>query len=98
MKNLLVILLCCGLWGCTTISPERQAWFDFNFNNPHNTSQLHIGMTKQEVLDVWGDVYHPNKSVTQYGTSEQWVYGTYAYGGRVKYLYFNYGILTGWQE
>lgn len=50
---------------------------------------VHIGMTKQEVLDsMWGKPNYINTTTTQYGVHEQWVYGN------GNYLYFEDGILT----
>lgn len=52
-----------------------------------------IGMTKDEALkSTWGNPKDINKTTTQYGTHEQWVYG----GNR--YLYFDDGKLTTIQE
>lgn len=54
---------------------------------------VRIGMTKDEVLgSSWGNPEDINKTTTQYGTHEQWVYGTRSY------LYFDDGILTSIQN
>ncbi len=48
-----------------------------------------IGMTKEEVLQSsWGKPNDINKTITEYATSEQWVYDN------SNYLYFEDGILT----
>lgn len=48
-----------------------------------------IGMTADEVRNsTWGSPDDINKSVTAYGTTEQWVYGN------GKYIYFEDGIVT----
>ena len=48
-----------------------------------------IGMTQQEVLQSsWGKPKDINKTTTEYGTHEQWVYANY------NYLYFEDGILV----
>ncbi|WP_312505922.1 hypothetical protein [Lysinibacillus sp.] len=56
-------------------------------NNPS------LGMTYEEVLaSLWGEPYDVNRTVTEYGTYEQWVYGN------GQYLYFEDGILTSFQD
>ncbi len=52
-----------------------------------------LGMTYDEVkASLWGEPYDINRTVTQYGTHEQWVYGN------GQYLYFDDGILTSFQD
>ncbi|MCM3719181.1 DUF2845 domain-containing protein [Fictibacillus phosphorivorans] len=52
-----------------------------------------IGMTTDEVLNSqWGEPEDINKTITAYGTDEQWVYPNF------KYLYFEDGILVTIQE
>lgn len=47
-----------------------------------------VGMTAEEVRNsTWGSPDDINKTVTAYGTTEQWVYGN-------KYIYFRDGIVT----
>ena len=47
-----------------------------------------VGMTAEEVRNsTWGSPDDINKTVTSYGTTEQWVYGN-------KYIYFRDGIVT----
>lgn len=53
----------------------------------------HIGMTKAEVeASLWGLPEKVNRTVSTYGTREQWVYGNR------QYLYFKDGILTSFQD
>ena len=52
------------------------------------------GMTKEQVEVARGKPSDINRTVTKYGSSEQWVYGEYTY---VTYIYFEDGKLTGWQ-
>lgn len=54
--------------------------------------QIMIGMTKEMVLDSWGDPKDINRSVGSWGVHEQWVYGNN------QYLYFENGKLTSWQD
>ncbi|KUF30056.1 hypothetical protein V2H29_14875 [Lysinibacillus fusiformis] len=52
-----------------------------------------LGMTYDEVLaSLWGAPYDINRTVTEYGSYEQWVYGN------GQYLYFEDGILTSFQD
>lgn len=52
---------------------------------------IRIGMNREEVKLTWGKPNDINRTVTQSVTHEQWVYGS-------KYLYFDNGILTSWQD
>ena len=54
-----------------------------------------MGMTKEQVKLSWGLPIDINRSVGSWGVHEQWVYG-----GRYsrKYLYFENGKLTSWQD
>ena len=52
-----------------------------------------IGMTKEMVISSFGKPDDINRTVTQYGINEQWVYES-----RDMYLYFEEGILTSWQD
>lgn len=51
-----------------------------------------IGMTKDEVIEIWGKPKDINRTVTTYGIKEQWVYSNY------RYLYFDDGVLTTIQD
>lgn len=52
-----------------------------------------IGMSKEEVLNSrWGEPEDINRTITEYGTSEQWVYSGY------RYIYFDDGIVTAIQD
>ncbi|WP_138755770.1 tetratricopeptide repeat protein [Paenibacillus sinopodophylli] len=52
-----------------------------------------IGMTKQEVKNSkWGTPKDINKTITKYGTNEQWVYSL------SEYIYFEDGIVTAIQQ
>lgn len=52
-----------------------------------------IGMTQDDVLDSsWGKPKKINRTTTEFGTSEQWVYENY------NYLYFEDGILVSIQN
>jgi len=51
-----------------------------------------IGMTEEMTKDSLGEPLHINRTVYSSGTHEQWVYPD------DKYLYFENGILTSWQD
>lgn len=54
---------------------------------------VHIGMSKQDVLDSsWGRPQEINRSTYSFGVHEQWVYGN------GNYLYFKDGTLTAIQN
>lgn len=53
---------------------------------------VQIGFTKEMCIEAWGEPYDINRTVTIYGTHEQWVYDI----GR--YLYFDNNILTAIQD
>ena len=48
-------------------------------------------MTFEQVRASWGEPGDVNRTVTAYGVHSQWVYGSV-------YVYFDDGILTGWQD
>ena len=54
--------------------------------------KVRLGFTKEMCLESWGKPYAINRTVTSYGTDEQWVYGLWCY------LYFEDGILTAIQD
>lgn len=53
--------------------------------------KLEIGMTKQMCRDSWGEPQEINRTTTQYGSHEQWVYYT-------TYIYFDNGKITAIQD
>lgn len=54
-------------------------------------NQIAIGMTKKMVIESIGSPNDINKTIGSWGVHEQWVY-------LKKYLYFENGKLTSWQE
>lgn len=81
----------------------KESW-ESSFNEKLYNSQIElftdkcrinpkVGMTKNEVENsTWGKPYKINKTVTTYGTNEQWVYS------EDKYIYFNNEYVTAIQE
>ena len=53
------------------------------------------GMTDEMAIESWGEPDEVNRSVNAFGTNEQWIYGSIT---SRKYLYFDNGILTSWQD
>ena len=53
--------------------------------------KIWIGMTKEMAEESWGVPSDINRTVNQYKVHEQWVYSS-------RYLYFDDGILTSWQD
>jgi hypothetical protein len=75
------------------IEQERRAKEAAEAKALAKTQGVSIGMTQQQVLDSsWGRPTDINKTITEYGTHEQWVYNGY------NYLYFEDGILTSIQN
>ena len=56
------------------------------------SESIWIGMTSEMAIESWGRPKDINRTVTQYGTSEQWIYSS------KNYLYFENGKLTAWQD
>lgn len=56
-------------------------------------NQIVMGMTKSDVIKSWGSPDHINETVTNAGSSQQWVYFTP--NGR-QYVYVTNGVVTGW--
>jgi hypothetical protein len=54
-----------------------------------------MNMTKQQARAAWGEPYKINRTVTQSGIHEQWVYNCV---GALSFLYFENDILTSWQN
>lgn len=54
--------------------------------------KIWIGMTREMAVDSRGEPEDINRTVTNYGTSEQWIYSS------KNYLYFDNGKLTSWQD
>lgn len=54
--------------------------------------KINLGMSKQMVIDSWGNPEDVNRTVGGWGVHEQWVYGSGTY------LYFENGKLTSWQD
>ena len=86
MKKLFIILLFL-IAACTT--PQFLA-------APH---LVEIGMTKEQVLKVWGAPYKEIRTVSKYGYTDQWIYSlTNQYTYEYCYLYFKDGKVIGIQR
>ncbi len=78
-------------------SKRRQAYVDAHPNLSGNMERailygdVHIGMTAEQVVASIGRPERVNRTVTAYGSHEQWVYGW-------SYIYFRNGVVTSWQD
>jgi len=54
-------------------------------------SKIHIGDSKEKVLNLWGSPEHRNRTVIGNRVHEQWVYGD-------TYIYIDDGIVTAFQD
>lgn len=54
--------------------------------------KVQLGMTAEQVVISWGEPRAVNKTMSGWGTSEQWIYGDPIYNAH--YLYFDDGRLT----
>jgi hypothetical protein len=91
--------------GCASMAPQaRREEYVKTHNVDTVTEQrimegkIAVGMTDDEVRASWGEPRDINRTVTEYGVREQWVYGSYTYISDNTYLYFEDGVLTGWQD
>jgi hypothetical protein len=53
--------------------------------------KIRLGMSKEMVIESWGQPKDIHRTVGSWGVHEQWIYGE-------TYLYFENGILTSWQD
>jgi tetratricopeptide (TPR) repeat protein len=72
---------------------EEYARYNSSVNVPNEKPAPRIGMTAQEVRNSnWGSPNDINRTTTQFGVREQWVYNNY------KYIYLEDGIVTSISE
>ncbi len=87
MKSMLLILPALAILGCATTDPnslltseelQRRRDLDEYLKKPieFKWKPLHIGMTKDEVQQAWTTPEHTGATVTVYGTTEYWHYGS----------------------
>jgi hypothetical protein len=73
---------------------------DPTFEKHIQNKQVMVGMTREQVLQVWGSPYTINVSHTKDGIRrEEWIYEDWKDASTVKhrYLYFEEGVLiSGW--
>jgi len=60
--------------------------------------KIALGMNTCELVASWGPPTDTNRSVHQWGTDTQWVYGTFTRSGGPKYVYTENQVVTSWQE
>lgn len=113
MKAIILIATLLSFSGCMTLAQQAREYRDAVFlAHPEwseNAKQdilrgtIKIGMTQTMVLTAWGSPYNTNRTVGSWGTHEQWVYQFVIYAlfetiEYYKYLYFEDGILTAFQD
>lgn len=86
----------CSRGACQRAARLRAKHSDWSATTCHTIAQrkVQIGMSKDQVLAAWGKPADINRTVTPFGTSEQWCYGDI--GGT--YLYFDDGVMTSFQD
>jgi len=86
----------CSRRQCQKAAKLRAKHPDWSTDTCYTIAQrkVQIGMTKDQVLAAWGKPQDINRTVTPFGTSEQWCYGDI--GGT--YLYFDDGVMTSFQD
>lgn len=113
-RKLISSALALSLTACAhmNLALERSGWIsgeerrkEFIAANPELTAQEQLligsgnviaGMSPKAAVGSWGPPYEINRSTGSWGVHEQWVYkrGNYSH----KYLYFENGKLTSWQD
>jgi hypothetical protein len=94
-----------GTWAEDSVHFGRREWYCET--HPELPSQvaglilsgrIGLGMTDEQVRASWGQPRDKNRTVSVYGVREQWIYGSAKSYASSRYLYFNDGILTSWQD
>lgn len=81
-----------GTYTFVRVGSGLEAPGEMTINNKRR-KEPSIGMTADEVkLSTWGEPTTINRTTTEYGVSEQWVYGTKGY------IYLENGIVTAIQD
>jgi len=106
-RVLMVFLLSVFVLGCAEITPPMP---DQIITHPLGTDPLNVGMTKEEVLSIWGQPDVINKIGISKGLGgtkkEEWIYHA-AYSGvpvdkgylsKARYLYFDGDNLVRFHE
>jgi hypothetical protein len=60
--------------------------------------RIQIGMNILEMFAAWGPPSDRNRHVSQTRNFTQWVYGSYAYGGKPTFVYTEDGLITSWSD
>lgn len=80
---------------------EKRAALRPQFKRAALSGNVAIGMTAVEATCAWSGPTDINTTVTEFGTTQQWVYRTYygpTLGSTTKYLYLKDGIVTAIQN
>jgi len=75
---------------------QNHSRMQISFKHAILAGRIALGMTKKMAIASWGEPDGINRTVGLFGVHEQWTYD----GGsqNTKYLYFENGILTSWQD
>jgi len=106
MVFLNLLLLGCGAMLAKMDTDRRQQYVGAHPELDQRTREailngkIFIGMTRVQVIASWAMPYDTNRTVGSWGVHEQWIYGDYTRYGikNARYLYFENGILTSWQD
>ncbi|MFC1666369.1 hypothetical protein ACFL0P_00665 [Candidatus Omnitrophota bacterium] len=102
-KMIFLIILLIFIYGCAT-TPNQAGQ---NYINLHPeisekikqgilAKRIDIGMTSQELIASWAYPRRIGRTVTDYGTREQWIYDPL--GDYRTYVYLENDIVTDWQD
>lgn len=94
--GIIVSLLFISLSNCVTTDNQTQNTSDTFFEVRGYKGLLRLGMTTEQVLEIWDYPDDINRGVYTFGVHEQWIYKTGEFDAW--YLYFEDGVLTSWQE
>ena len=110
-KIVILIAMMVTIVGCADLAEDNRKMEAFHqksyqFVQKHSTDQMKEAVAKRQLVigmnkaEVWASIGLPltdgiNKTTGFWGVHEQWIYG---FGRNRRYLYFENGILTSWQN
>lgn len=66
----------------------------YEYLEDESSSEIFVGMTKDEVRGIWGGPNQIEVAGNPREENERW---SFYYNGEVKYVYFEQGVVQGWQ-
>jgi hypothetical protein len=105
LLTIITILLCLNLISCAEISPPRPVDV---LRNPLGTDNLQKGMSKEEIVQIWGQpnaVNRLEKASAFSEAKEEWIYNARYpavrvnanYLSKTRHLYFEGDTLIRWE-